>query len=100
MPNLDADDEEDWDEDWSEDESYDDEESAPCPECGATIHSVLDKCPQCGYWLTDEDRRNLWSGARKPPWLMATAWIVLAVFIVPLIALVLVLLKQLPSRDR
>lgn len=96
------DDEEDWpcdDEDWTDEEDDSgDSESAPCPECGAIIDSILDRCPKCGYWLTDEDRQNLWAGARKPAWLMITAWVVLAVFVVPIIAIVMAIFKSAPSR--
>jgi hypothetical protein len=96
-------DEEDWtydDEDWTDEEEPDDSESVPCPECGATIHSVLDKCPKCGYWLTAEDRRNMWAGARKPTWLMITAWVILAVFVIPIIAIVMAIFKQAPAQNQ
>jgi hypothetical protein len=96
-------DDENWSdvEDWTDEEDEpDDTESAPCPECGATIHSVLDKCPKCGYWLTDEDRQFMWSGARKPKWLMITAWVVLAIFVIPVIALVLAFFKYAPSHNQ
>lgn len=96
------DDEEVWsydDEDWTDEEcELDDSESAPCPECGATIHSVLDRCPKCGHWLTAEDRQNMWSGLGKPTWLIVTAWVALALFVIPIIALVLALLKHTQTR--
>ena len=96
-------DDEDWsydDEEWTDEEDVpDDSESAPCPECGATIDSVLDQCPKCGYWLTAEDRQIMWAGARKPTWLMITAWVILAVFVVPIIAIVMALFKHAPHNQ-
>ena len=86
-----------------DEDSYDDEdepddfESAECPECGAAIHSVSDKCPACGYWLSAADRRSMWSAERKPRWLIVAAWVALALFLIPLIALVLTLLRRGPS---
>jgi hypothetical protein len=91
------DDEEDWS--YDEEGEPDDLDSAPCPECGATIDSVLDKCPKCGYWLTAEDRQIMWAGARKPTWLMITAWVILAVFVIPIIAIVMALLKHAPHNQ-
>ena len=47
------------DEDWSDDDSDDGGETGCCPECGGQIHSIADKCPSCGYWLSNEDRRAM-----------------------------------------
>jgi ribosomal protein L37E len=80
---------EDWDDEdaWADDEDdLDENESANCPECGQTAHSVADKCPNCGYWLSDADRRAMWSGATKPMWLRVTAWVVLVAFLFTLLA--------------
>jgi len=81
---------EDWsDEDWSDDDGDDndddDDEAVACPECGRFIHSVSDKCPACGYWLTDADNRSLGRGESRPTWQRATAGIMLLVFIICLI---------------
>lgn len=70
----------DWDEDWDDDD-VDDVETARCPECGSAVHSVSDKCPACGYWLTEADRRAMWSGMAKPLWLRITAVVVLVAFL-------------------
>ena len=76
------------DEDWYDDENeLEDELSARCPECGGQVHVVSVKCPSCGYWLSADDRRVMWSGMRKPLWLRATAWIILAAFVVSLLAI-------------
>ena len=70
------------DEDWYDDEeALEDVESGLCPECGAEMIDVVDKCAVCGYWLTEADRRNMWSGTSKPLWLKVTAWIVLMTFL-------------------
>ena len=80
------------DEDWSDDDDeLDEEEAAQCPECGEPIHIITDKCPACGYWLSPDDRHAMWSGMRKPIWLRITTWVILAVSLIPLIALVLTL---------
>jgi ribosomal protein L37E len=72
----------DWDEDWyDDDDELDDVESARCPECGAAVHSISDRCPACGYWLTEADRRAMWSGTAKPLWLRITAVVVLVAFL-------------------
>jgi hypothetical protein len=84
MKNDDWDDEDSWtDED---DDELHEEDSASCPECGGTVYSVTDKCPKCGYWLTDDDRRSMGSGMSKPFWLRVTAVILLAAFLFTLLA--------------
>jgi hypothetical protein len=74
-------------EDWyEEDDEPDDDEPVPCPECGGPIHGVTDKCPACGYWLSEADRRAMWSGMDKPVWLKVTAVIVLITIVMGLLA--------------
>jgi hypothetical protein len=78
----------DWDdEDWcdEDDDASDEEESASCPECGGTVYSFSDKCPKCGYWLTDADRRAVYPSASKPLWLRITAVVVLLAFLASLL---------------
>ncbi len=79
----------DWpDEDWSDDpddDELDAGESVSCPECGQPISELIDKCPSCGYWLTEGDRRRLGRSESRPRWQKITA----AVFVV---AFVLILL--------
>jgi hypothetical protein len=75
------------DESWTDDpDDLNDEVAARCPECGGAVHAIADKCPACGYWLTDADRRSLWSGASKPLWLSITAVILLAALLLSLLA--------------
>jgi hypothetical protein len=75
------------DEDWYDDEDEsDEEETAHCPECGEPIHAITEKCPACGYWLSDADRRAMWAGMSKPLWLKVTAVIVLVAFLLSLLA--------------
>ena len=70
------------DEDWYDDaDEPDKNEAGRCPECGSAVHSVSDKCPACGYWLTEADRRAMWSGMAKPLWLRITAVVVLLAFL-------------------
>lgn len=83
----------DWDEDeedWTDDEEdLDDHESTSCPECGETIHSFLDKCPACGYWLSESDRRRAWGDASPARWIRATAIVVLVVLLAPFVLFLL-----------
>jgi hypothetical protein len=70
------------DEDWYDDDSDElDEETAPCPECGETVHVITGKCPSCGYWLTAADRRAMWAGESKPLWLKVTTVVLLVVML-------------------
>jgi hypothetical protein len=78
MPNDDPDDDEDW---YDAEAEPDDEEAAPCPECGEPVHSVTSKCPACGYWLSPHDRRAASADESKPLWLKLTTIILLTVFL-------------------
>ncbi len=84
------DDDEDW---YDDDDELDDEEAARCPECGEPIHIITDKCPVCGYWLSDADRRVMWSGMSKPRWLKVTAVIVLIAFLLSILGTAVAILK-------
>ena len=85
------------DEDWYDEENDPDDESVQCPECGHAVPDISDHCPTCGYWLTDADREAASVGPIKRRWLVVTAWIILVVFVVPLVALILTVLKRGPS---
>jgi predicted nucleic acid-binding Zn ribbon protein len=50
------------------DEDFDDE-TIPCPYCGASIHDESVQCPRCGNYLSEEDRPH----RRKPLWLVLAA---------------------------
>jgi hypothetical protein len=78
------------DEDWYEDDSddCDDVEWAPCPECGGTVHVITGKCPSCGYWLSDADRRRLFSSESKPTWLKVTAVVLLIALVAGMLGVV------------
>jgi hypothetical protein len=65
------------DEAWCDDDQLDDEVAAECPECGAEVPSFIDRCPACGYWLSDADRRAATPGLRKQLWLKVTAVVVI-----------------------
>jgi ribosomal protein L37E len=77
MPIAELDDEEDWYDDEYDHADDPDHESAPCPECGETVHVITGKCSACGYWLSDADRQAMWTADSKPLWLKVTAVIVL-----------------------
>jgi hypothetical protein len=84
---TDVSDDDDGDEDWYDvDESYDDESDASCPECGGTVYSFSDKCPHCGYWLSADDRREMYPGELRPFWMRATAVFFILAFLVCLLA--------------
>jgi hypothetical protein len=75
------------DEDWyDDDDAPDEDEVGRCPECGDSVHSIADRCPACGYWLSDADRRAIWIGESKPVWLRVAAIIVLIAFLASLLA--------------
>jgi hypothetical protein len=84
-------DDEDWndDEDWQDDgeEEPDEEAAAACPECGGPVHSMTEKCPACGYWLSDADREAMWRGTSRPRWQKATAVVIIAAFVITLLLL-------------
>jgi hypothetical protein len=86
MSTDDPDDDEDW---YDDDDELDEEEAARCPECGGPVEIVTDKCPACGYWLSEADRRAMWFGTSKPMWLKVTAAIVLVAFLTSLLGLVI-----------
>jgi ribosomal protein S27AE len=71
------------DEDWYDDDQddLDDGESVECPECGTAMSEFLDKCPKCGYWLLDADRRALRPGTLRPLWQRAVAVLLIAGFL-------------------
>jgi hypothetical protein len=87
MINDEWDDEESDDDLWADDDELDDaDDSASCPECGGRVYTLTDKCPSCGYWLTDADRRAMCPAESKPLWLRITAMIVLVAFLFTLLA--------------
>ena len=89
MPYDDPDDDFD-DEDWQDedDEELVEEVAAQCPECGAPVYMVTRKCPACGYWVSQADRRRFWPGESQPAWVKATALILLLILLAGLLATV------------
>lgn len=63
------------------------DESAVCPECGGLVYQFTNKCPACGYWITDADRRRLWNGESKPKWVLITATIILVMMLLGVLRL-------------
>ena len=67
------------DEDWSDDYDADDyggedddeanEPTVPCPYCRAEIHEDAQRCPECGQYISAEDR----PAARQPWWIVVGA---------------------------
>lgn len=77
-----SDDSWDDDEDWYDDEDDQaDEPTAGCPECGAAIYADAEKCPKCGRWLTEADRRAMGVGASHPAWIKIVAVVALIAFV-------------------
>jgi len=52
------------------------------------VYLVTDKCPACGYWLSEADRRAMWSGLEKPLWLKVTAIVVLVALLLSVLGIV------------
>lgn len=50
------------DDDWGDD----DDGVVPCPYCGADMLEDSPRCPECGNYISDEDRPP----ERKPPWIV------------------------------
>jgi predicted nucleic acid-binding Zn ribbon protein len=73
------DDDEDWYDD--EDDQPEDEPEAACPECGAAIYLGAEMCPECGYWLTEADRRAVQPGASRSLWIKIAAVVALIAFV-------------------
>jgi hypothetical protein len=72
------------DEDWYDEDANDDPEEAEvgrCPECRGPVYEVTESCPACGYWLTEADRRAIWSGDSQPKWVLVTAAVILAILV-------------------
>jgi uncharacterized paraquat-inducible protein A len=94
MPNQTwHDDEEDWSEsggDYVDDDgdgdSAADDDSIPCPECGADVYADLDHCPRCGHWLTDADRESQQTGLFATRRVRLIAAGLLAVFVLGMLA--------------
>ncbi len=51
-------------------------ETLPCPYCGREMYADADVCPYCGSFIVEENR------PRRPKWIIWTALIVLAVFLI------------------
>jgi hypothetical protein len=60
------------------------------------VPGFIDKCPACGYWLSEDDRRTMRPSVERPRWLIVTAWVVLATFLIPLLALIVAVLRRRP----
>jgi predicted amidophosphoribosyltransferase len=44
------------------DDGDDGDGTATCPECNAEVYLIADRCPKCGYWFADDDRRAMRQG--------------------------------------
>jgi hypothetical protein len=61
-------------EDWDDDLEYvefagdedEDEPTLPCPYCRAAVHEDAQRCPECGEYISEEDR-----SPARPPWWIA-----------------------------
>jgi hypothetical protein len=51
-----------------------DEDTLPCPYCGAAVYEDAPQCPRCGNYLSEEDERPV----GKPWWLLAGVLVCLA----------------------
>ena len=64
-----------------------DEETSPCPECGADVWWGADQCPACGHWFTgDDDGSAGGSGvfAGRPLWWVVLGGLGIAVTVIAL----------------
>jgi ribosomal protein L37E len=81
-----SDDDLDDDENWDDDNGVDEEESAPCPECGKEIFVDAEMCPACGYWLTTAERHAIWSGGSSSAKLLSVGKVLLVVVLIALMS--------------
>lgn len=46
--------------DWADaaDDDEDEDDVGPCPNCGATVHVLAQRCPHCGVWIDSETMRS------------------------------------------
>ena len=51
-----------------------DDDTMPCPYCGAAIYDDAVRCPKCDQYLSDEERTT----TNQPRWVIVTAAILLA----------------------
>jgi hypothetical protein len=91
-----------WDDEevWTDDDAgADEEDTMQCPECNHEFVAMADKCPACGYWITEADLRVTRSGMAKPAWLRVTAAIVLAAFLFSLLSVGLAMFWDVLTTD-
>jgi hypothetical protein len=63
--------------DWEKEEEFtsddDQEPTIPCPYCNREILEILEQCPHCGNYLSEEDAPP----SRKPWWILLGAMLAL-----------------------
>ena len=53
----------------------DDNDTVPCPACGAEIYDDAERCPECGHYLSREDAPR----SKKLLWIIAGAIVCLVI---------------------
>jgi hypothetical protein len=53
------------DEEWVPEED-DEDETVPCPHCAEPVHDQAERCPTCGWYISEEDARP----SRRPGWII------------------------------
>ena len=46
-------------------DDWDDDDVTNCPECGAEIYVIAERCPKCGHWFVEQDRRAMRANRRN-----------------------------------
>ena len=64
------------DEEWTPDED-DEDDTVPCPHCQEPVHDQAERCPHCGWYISEEDAQP----ALRPTWLVIGFILALAVAI-------------------
>lgn len=62
------------DREFPDDEDEDGEETVPCPYCLRPVYEDAERCPECGHYLSREDRPS-----RRPWWLVVGVLVCLLV---------------------
>jgi uncharacterized paraquat-inducible protein A len=74
MPFRDESEDDDLEEREYPDADNDEDDTDPCPYCGAAVYHDTVRCPRCGNYLSRED-----APSRQPWWIVVTAIVCLLV---------------------
>jgi hypothetical protein len=65
------------DDDWQPDEDEEDDDTVSCPHCHQPVYEGAEQCPNCGVYLSEEDK----PAESKPPWIIVGGLICVVIVI-------------------